>query len=95
MAKAQILDRPAESVTLFTDAGADWISVLAGSGAETIHTATTTARDKGVKIMLDLADASSIGQNGLRSTTARRSKHSEFSNLALKILVLLLPITGI
>ena len=67
MAKAQILERPVESVTLFSKAGADWISVLAGAGAEAIHSATTTARDKGVKIILDLADASSIGQTALEA----------------------------
>ncbi len=67
MAKAQVLERPVESVTLFASAGADWISVLAGAGAETIHTATTTAKDKGVKVVLDLADASSIGQTALEA----------------------------
>lgn len=67
MVKAQILERPAESVTLFSKAGANWISVLAGAGSETIHTATTIAREKGTKIILDLADANSMGQAALEA----------------------------
>ena len=67
MVKSQILERPAESVALFSKAGANWISVLAGAGAETIHTATTIAREKGTKIILDLADSRSIGQTALEA----------------------------
>ncbi len=67
MVKSQILERPAESVALFSKAGANWISVLAGAGAETIHTATTIAREKNTKIILDLADSRSIGQTALEA----------------------------
>jgi 3-keto-L-gulonate-6-phosphate decarboxylase len=67
MIKAQILERPAESVALFSLAGANWISVLAGAGSETIHSATTIAREKGTKIILDLTDSCSMGQAALEA----------------------------
>ncbi len=63
--EAQILERPQESVNLFSDAGASWISVMAGAGQKVITTACSTARNKGTKIVLDLADASSVGQSAL------------------------------
>lgn len=65
LVKAQILERPAESVALFAKAGATWVSVLAGAGNEAIHTASTIARNNNTKIILDLSDASSMGQTAL------------------------------
>ncbi len=65
IAEAQVLERPQETITLFSDAGASWISVMAGAGQKVITTACTTARNSGSKIMIDLADASSVGQSAL------------------------------
>lgn len=67
LADTKIADRGKEVVTLFANAGADWMTVIAGTGKNVIHTACTTAHDLGKKIMLDLVDASSIGQSALES----------------------------
>ena len=67
MADAKIIDRSKDAVTLFAQAGADWITVMAGAGPTTIHTACTVAHEQGKKIMLDLADASSLGQSALEA----------------------------
>ncbi len=65
--EAKVLERPQESITLLTKAGANWISVMAGAGSQTIHTASITARTLGSKIIVDLADASSVGQAALEA----------------------------
>ncbi len=65
LVEAQLLERPQETITLFANAGADWISVMAGAGSRIIQSACTTARDQGKKVIIDLADASSIGQAAL------------------------------
>lgn len=64
---AKIMDRSKEAITLFASAGADWITVMAGAGSNTIHAACTTAHELGKKIMLDLADAPSLGQSALEA----------------------------
>jgi 3-hexulose-6-phosphate synthase len=64
---AKIIDRSQEAITLFAEAGADWITVMAGAGAQTIHTACTVAHGLGKKVMLDLADAPSLGQSALEA----------------------------
>jgi 3-hexulose-6-phosphate synthase len=66
-ADAKILDRSKDAVTLFAQAGADWITVMAGANKNTIHTACTTAHELGKKIVLDLLDASSLGQSALEA----------------------------
>lgn len=68
-ADTKIVDRGNEVVTLFVNAGADWITVMAGTGKNVIHTACTTAHEFGKKVMLDLLDASSVGQSALEAKT--------------------------
>ena len=67
LADTKIADRGKEVATLFANAGADWMTVIAGTGKNVIHTACTTAHDLGKKVMLDLLDASSIGQSALEA----------------------------
>ncbi len=67
LANAKIVDRSKDAVTLFAQAGADWITIMAGAGHQTIHNACTVAHELGKKIMLDLADASSLGQAALEA----------------------------
>ena len=67
LADAKIADRSKEAVTIFAQAGADWITVMAGTGRNVIHTACATAHDLGKKVMLDLIDASSLGQSALEA----------------------------
>jgi 3-hexulose-6-phosphate synthase len=67
LADAKIVDRGKQTVTLLADAGADWITVMAGTSKNVIHSACTTAHNLGKKIMLDLLDASSLGQSALEA----------------------------
>lgn len=67
LADAKIVDRAKESISLFASAGADWITVMAGTSKNVIHTASTTAHELGKKVMLDLLDASSLGQAALEA----------------------------
>ncbi len=64
---AKILDRAQETVTLLANAGADWITVMAGTSSQVIHAACTTAHELNCKIMLDLLDANSLGQSALEA----------------------------
>jgi 3-hexulose-6-phosphate synthase len=64
---AKISDRAKEAVTTLSQAGADWITVMAGTTSNVIHAACTAAHDLNKKIMLDLLDASSLGQSALEA----------------------------
>lgn len=65
LADAKIIDRGKEAVATMASAGADWVTVMAGTGKEVIHSASTMAHQCNVKVMLDLVDASSLGQSAL------------------------------
>ncbi|MCK4264829.1 orotidine 5'-phosphate decarboxylase [Candidatus Babeliales bacterium] len=67
LADAKICDRPKDAIELFTSAGADIITVLAGTSNEIIHVATQTAHSLGKKIALDLMDSYSTGQSAMDS----------------------------
>lgn len=69
LADAKICDRGKEAVNLFALAGADWITVMAGTSKNVIHGACTAAQELGKKIMLDLLDSSSLGQSALEAKT--------------------------
>lgn len=64
---AKIVDRSKDAVPLFAQAGAEWITIMAGAHRTTIHTGCTIAHDLGKKVMLDLLDASSPGQSALEA----------------------------
>jgi 3-hexulose-6-phosphate synthase len=66
-ADCKIADRGKEAVTLFAQAGADWVTVMAGTGKEVIHASCTTAENLKIKVMLDLLDASEVGQSALEA----------------------------
>jgi 3-hexulose-6-phosphate synthase len=68
-ADTKIVDRGHEVVKLFSDAGADWMTVMAGTGENVIHAACTAAHELGKKIMIDLLDSGSIGQSALEAKT--------------------------
>lgn len=65
LVNAKISDRAEEAVTIFTKAGANIISVLAGTKNKTIHKAAQTAHSQKAKIILDLMDAYSLGQSAM------------------------------
>lgn len=67
LADTKILDRSKDTVTLFAQSGADWITVMAGANKNVIHAACTIAHELGKKVMLDLLDSSSLGQSALEA----------------------------
>src|SRR5690606_12376783 len=67
LADTKIVDRGKEIAELFAQAGADWITVMAGTSPHVIHATTTAAHHSNVKVMLDLIDSSSIGQSALEA----------------------------
>jgi 3-hexulose-6-phosphate synthase len=66
-ADSKIVDRGRDATSIFAQAGADWISVVAGTSREVIHGACSKAHDLGKKIMLDLIDAGAPGQEALEA----------------------------
>lgn len=67
LADTKIVDRGKNAATLFAKAGADWITVMAGTSNKVIHAVCTTAKEQNVKVMLDLLDATSLGQSALEA----------------------------
>lgn len=67
LADVKLVERAKETINMFADAGADWITVMAGTKSNIIYTATQQAHELGKKVMLDLFDASSLGQSALES----------------------------
>lgn len=65
LADVKIIDRGKEATSTMASAGADWITVMAGTGREVIHAACTTAHQANAKVMLDLLDATSLGQSAM------------------------------
>jgi len=63
--EAKVVEKADEAVTLFAQAGATYISVLAGTFNTSIKKAVATARRFDVKIALDLLDAPSLGQSAM------------------------------
>jgi 3-hexulose-6-phosphate synthase len=51
-----------EMVALASQAGADWVTALAGAGTNTIHNTCSSAHSAGKKVMIDFIDAASAGQ---------------------------------
>ena len=64
---AKIVSQGKESVTLLIEAGAEWVTVMAGTRKEVIHAACTKAHTMGAKVMLDVTDANSYGQSALEA----------------------------
>lgn len=67
IADTKIIEFGIESAKLHLQAGADWITVLAGASQNIIHATCTTAHNLGKKVMLDLIDARSRGQSALEA----------------------------
>lgn len=66
-ADTKIVDRGRDVASLFSQAGSDIISVMAGTSREVIHGACSKAHDLGNKVILDLIDAGSPGQEALEA----------------------------
>lgn len=67
MADSKVIDRGKDAVTLFANAGADWMTVMAGTSKHVIHSACSSAANANKKIMLDLVDSSSLAQSAMEA----------------------------
>lgn len=65
LADAKISDRGKEAATLFAQGGADWVTIMAGTSRPVVQAASHATHEAGKKVMLDLMDASSLGQSAL------------------------------
>lgn len=61
----KIVDRPKESVAIFSQLHIDMITVMAGSSKDTIQSVSAYAQDAKIKTVLDLLDTNSIGQSAM------------------------------
>lgn len=66
-ADTKIVEHEKEMVTLAKEAGCNWVTVLAGADNNIIHNTCNIAHQKGVKVLLDLIDSNSFGQNALEA----------------------------
>lgn len=60
--ETQIVSHAQDIVPMCIKAGADWVSVMAGTTQQMIHGVSTLAGQKNKFVTLDLLDANSIGQ---------------------------------
>jgi 3-keto-L-gulonate-6-phosphate decarboxylase len=60
--ETQIVSHAQDIVPMCIKAGADWVSVMAGTTQQIIHGVSTLANQKNKSVTLDLLDANSIGQ---------------------------------
>lgn len=67
LADTKIIDRGKEATTLVAQAGADWLTVMAGTDKNVIHAVCTTAHALNKKVMIDLLDSPSPGQSALEA----------------------------
>lgn len=67
LADTKIVDQAKEVIDSLAHTDVAWITVMAGSSTDTIHAATTAARNANIKVMLDLIDSNSIGQSALEA----------------------------
>lgn len=66
-ADTKIVDCGRDAASIFSQAGADWFSVVAGTSREVIHGACSKAHDLGKKVILDLIDSGTQGQEALEA----------------------------
>ncbi len=67
LADTKIVDRGQEVVPLFAQAGADWVTVMAGTSQNVIHRTCTAAHEQNIKVMMDLLDSNTLGQAALEA----------------------------
>ena len=67
LADAKIIDRGKEAASILLNAGADWVTVMASTNKDVIHSVCTAAHNLNKKVMLDLLDSASPGQSALEA----------------------------
>lgn len=65
VADTNIAEFEKEYVEIAVNAGADWVTVLAGTSTNTIHNTCSAAHSSGKKVLLDLVDTLSGGQSAV------------------------------
>ncbi|MEX0849645.1 MAG: orotidine 5'-phosphate decarboxylase / HUMPS family protein [Candidatus Dependentiae bacterium] len=63
----KLIDCAEPIIEPIADAGADWITVMAGSDKNAIHSMCKEAHKHNLKVMLDLSDASSRAQSAMEA----------------------------
>ncbi len=66
-ADTKIVDRGRDVVSMFSQAGVDWVSVMAGTSRGVIHGTCSKAHDLGKKVFLDLLDTNVPAQEALEA----------------------------
>ena len=64
-ADVKLVDRVEDIIKIYSDAGTDYISILAGTNNATIQNSSKIAHGLKTKIALDLVDAYSMGQSAM------------------------------
>lgn len=67
LANSQIIEKGKDGAQIFAQAGADWITVMAGADKHAIHKAIQNAHELDKKVMLNMLDSCSIGQTALEA----------------------------
>ena len=68
-AEAHVIEKAQDAITMIAQAGATYISVLAGSSSRVIKKSSEVAISHDAKIALDLINAPSVGQAALEAKT--------------------------
>ncbi len=69
LADTKVVDRGRDVASIFSQAGADWFSVMGGTSRNVIHGTCSKAHDLGKKVILDLIDSNSPGQAALEANS--------------------------
>jgi len=64
-AETQIMNHEQDIASMYLKAGATWISVMSGTSKEVIHTVASFASQKNKFVMMDLFNATSMGQSAM------------------------------
>jgi 3-keto-L-gulonate-6-phosphate decarboxylase len=65
LADTKIVDHGKDTVSLFSDTSAKWLTAMAGTHKDIIFNTCTSAHNQNKMIMLDLLDSSSLNQSAL------------------------------
>lgn len=68
-AETKLVEKTEEAITLMAQAGASYVSVLAGTFNTSVKKAVATAHRFDIKLALDLLDAPSLGQAAMDAST--------------------------
>jgi len=67
LADTKIVDRGKQAAKLLSSADPDWLTVVAGTSKNVIHSTCTAAKGMGMKVMLDLLDTHALGQSAMEA----------------------------